>query len=183
MKEFFIFFCLFLTRNLHSEESKLKATDLKDSFLLEKKEKKILYQYTLYQKANPFIPPVIEDLKPRMEIQVIHELQNYFLSELKLVGTWNVNEKEKKALIMTPDQKSFTVDINTPIGRKGGRISEINENSILVTYYELLPKGKKKKMTESIYLETTPTKGEKETQQKETIIIKENETNEITTPK
>ena len=183
MRNFFILFFFFLTQNLASEESNLKATDLKGSFFIEKKEKKTTYQYSLYQKGNPFIPPVIEDLKPRIEIQVIHELQNYFLSELKLVGTWNVNEKEKKALIITPDQKSFTVDINTPIGQKGGRISEINENSILVTYYELLSKGKKKKMTESLYLETTPKEGEKETQQKETIIIKEIETEEVTPPK
>ena len=38
-------------------------------------------------------------------------------------------------------------------------------------------------MTESLYLETTPKEGEKETQQKETIIIKENETEEVTPPK
>jgi len=183
MLNFLIFFCLFLSNELSAEESKLKAKDFKESVLIEKKQKKIFYQYSLYHKGNPFIPPVIEDLKPRIEIKVIHELQNYFLSELKLVGTWNVNEKEKKALIMTPDQKSFTVDITTPIGRKGGRISEINENSILVTYYELLPKGKKKKMTESLYLETTPKEGEKDTLPEDTIIIKEKESTEITPSK
>lgn len=181
MKAFTLLFLLALNQVSFSATSKLKAKNLENSFSLRKKNSNLRYHYKLHHKNNPFIPPVIADLKPRMEVQIIHELQNYFLSQLKLVGTWKINEKEKRALIMTPDGKSFTIDLRTPIGRKGGRVSAIKENSITVSYFELSASGKKIDKTDFLYLEEKPEVETKDQEEEKTIII-EPSIEENTTP-
>lgn len=177
MKNIFCFiFILVISEKLISNEKKTKAKDISSSIKIKKiSRKKFSYEYKATHKKNPFLPPVIEDLKPKMEIPIVNVLQRYQISQLKLVGTWNLENKEKNCLLLTPESKGLIGKIGDYIGRKGGRISQITENSIEITYYKLLDNGDKEKLISYLYLseDSKPTK-----KGDSSIIIRSNETNE-----
>ena len=152
MKLNFIFLFIFSPYIL-AIPSKMKAKNItKKTEIQTIKNQSFHYQYKSRDKKNPFIPPVIESLTPRMEIPIIHELQNYPLSQLTLVGTWNLKNKKRSCLIVTPDSKSVTAHVGDFLGRKGGQISEIQENFIQINYKKLLKNGKTEEASEFLYI-------------------------------
>ena len=99
------------------------------------------YSYASKNKKNPFVPPLASEIRSKVEIPIVSPLQNYRLSEIKLIGVWSVEGKEPKCLISTPHQEGIIVGIGDFIGNKGGVIHKIDSQGIKIREFNLLQDG------------------------------------------
>lgn len=175
-----ILIILFSSFEIYSRPRKSKAKEISTTTEIKTiTNKKFHYRYSLNNKNNPFLPPVIASLTKKIEIQVVSELQKYPLSQLKLSGTWLLKGKERTCLIVTPSNRNLTANIGDPIGRKGGKISKIEEDYIQVVYTKLLKTGVEETKEEFLYIRKPK---EEKTQTRERIIIRPENAKKETLP-
>jgi type IV pilus assembly protein PilP len=99
----------------------------------EKKQK--LYIYDPKGRRDPFIP-LIERLETRKKKKgVPGTLESYDVSEFKLVAVAS-KDGERYALILSPDNKAFTVRKGTVLGLYEGKVKDISDNSITIVEYK-----------------------------------------------
>lgn len=102
------------------------------------------YHYASFSKGDPFIAPLVlkEDSKFDMEeVPIVSPLQNYELSALKLVGVWQSDQNVKKGLIMTEEKEGVIIKVGDPIGRHGGKVLVVGDQSITVREIMYSPDG------------------------------------------
>jgi len=100
-----------------------------------------IYHYVSMARPNPFIPPLISTLMAKEEIQVENVLQRYPLSNLQVVGVWTLRNKEIKAMVITPSMEGVVAGMGSQLGRRGGKIVAMDDNSITVREYSLASDG------------------------------------------
>jgi len=105
------------------------------------------YNYASFDKEDPFIAPYIKKQKPEWsessvkETPIISVLQEFELSELKVVGIWQGDKGERKSLIMAGTTEAVVTRVGDPIGRRSGKILAIGENSLIVREMRYGPDG------------------------------------------
>ena len=106
------------------EESQVvKASDLSE-------EEKPLYNPA--GKRDPFRSPFMDMKKEgKKKKHPKTPLERYDMSELKLTGiVWG--EMGRRAMILAPDGKGYSIGINSLIGKSGGRVVGIGEDKIVI---------------------------------------------------
>lgn len=99
------------------------------------------YRYASFEKPDPFIPPLISTHLAKIEIPIISVLQRFHITELRVVGIWSLESKERKALVMTPKNEGVIVKIGSSIGNRGGKIIQISYDTVKVREFTLAPDG------------------------------------------
>ena len=103
------------------------------------------YKFSMGGKEDPFVPSVtlahfnIQETKtptvlniPRpQEFGVVSELQKYPLQNLSVVGIWR-SDQTYKVLVATPKAGAVIAGVGDFIGRKNGKIVDINKERILI---------------------------------------------------
>ena len=119
------------------------------------------YRYAAFDKPDPFVPPIVEELAPEVvdpfEVPIISPLQQFRLEMLKLVGIWQKPSGERKAMIMAPanDQgntQGIVVKRGDPIGNQGGRITVIGDRYLSVREFSLAPDGTRRFVDRQIFI-------------------------------
>lgn len=101
------------------------------------------YQYAAFGRPDPFLPP-IRAITASLEVPIVSILQNYPTSELSVVGIWQTDSGERKALILTPKQEGVVAAVGDSLGRLGGRVSKISDSDVTVREFSLSPDGTRK---------------------------------------
>lgn len=130
------------------------------------------YTYASFGKDNPFVPPLLSTHLAKLEIPIVSILQRYRLDELSLVGTWELENSDRKALVMTPKDEGVIVTVGDLVGNKGGKIVGIAPKSIKIREFTLAPDGTRQFEDYQIYL------GDEVPEDDEKIIIKSNKLSE-----
>lgn len=118
------------------------------------------YHYSSITKPNPFIPPLISTLMARLELPVESSMQKYSLAEIKLVGIWTLRNTSMRAMMITPNGEGGVMSKGSSIGRRGGKITEIDENSITVREFSLSSDGTRQYEDFKVWIEGTEPKPE-----------------------
>jgi len=121
-----------------------------------KDDEKMVY-YDSQGKIDPFVPliqekpqesrPVIDDNPQR----VLTPLEKIELNQIRLVAVV-ITESKRIAMVEEATGKGYEVIIGTYIGKNQGKVSEINDSSIMVTELVKDFKGKIKEHTQKIKL-------------------------------
>lgn len=111
------------------------------------------YHYISMAKPNPFIPPLVSSLMARLEIPIENSLQKFNLQDLKVVGIWTLRNTERKAMILTPTNEGVVVIIGSLLGRRGGKVTEIDDSSITVREFSLASDGTRQFEEAKIWIE------------------------------
>lgn len=102
------------------------------------------YRYNPAGKVDPFKPLVkAETVKKQASSAPLTPLQQYHVSELKLVGIAGTGNK-RVAMIVDKKGRSYVVVQGTPIGPSNGRVAKILEDQIVIE--EKVPESKKPKI-------------------------------------
>jgi Tfp pilus assembly protein PilP len=115
------------------ENGKIKAEIVKND--------DVDYSYSSMAQPGPFYYPPVESVLAKEEIPVVNPSQRYQLSQLKIVGIWRGEGGLQKALVMTPSQEGVVLGIGSDIGKRGGKVAQISDRSIVVREYSLAPDG------------------------------------------
>lgn len=121
-----------------------------------KDDEKIEY-YDAQGKIDPFLPLIqekVEEPQPIVDDQpqrILTPLEKIELSQIRLVAIV-ITEKRRIAMVEEATGKGYEVTIGTYIGKNQGKVSEINNNSIVVTELVKDFKGKLKEQTQEIKL-------------------------------
>lgn len=112
------------------------------------------YHYAAFGKPDPFIPPMVaaktQDVAgpSGLEVPIVSPLQKFALSDLRVVGIWQLSSGERKALVMTPGggaeggrQQGIIVRNGDSIGNRAGKILAIGETVITVREFRLAADG------------------------------------------
>lgn len=118
------------------------------------------YHYSSMNKPNPFIPPTINSLLKSEILPVESELQKFPLSEFKIVGIWSLRNTEMRAMMLTPTGQGIVAENGNKIGRRGGKIVEIDEKSVLVREYSLNSEGERQYEETRLWIEDVQDKPE-----------------------
>jgi len=132
------------------------------------------YRYAAFSKADPFVPPMVTKREPKaiaaaapanpdaLEIPIISPLQRYALSELNVIGIWQLSSGERKAMIMTPQGggggggssagQGIIVKVSDAIGNRGGKIQSIGDDFISAREFLLAPDGTRQYEDKLIYM-------------------------------
>jgi len=111
------------------------------------------YRYAAFGKADPFIPPMLTGYKESsLEIPIVSVLQRYRVGNLRIVGLWEITTGERKALIMTPKEEGIIATVGDSIGKRGGKILSIEEDSVNVREFTLAPDGTRQFEDTMMYL-------------------------------
>ncbi|MFH0812816.1 MAG: pilus assembly protein PilP [Pseudomonadota bacterium] len=91
------------------------------------------YVYDPTGKPDPFKPFILEASRPKETAQKpLHPLQQYEISQLKLVGIiWQV--QEPRAILEDSAGMGYIISRGAYVGRNEGVVSEILENELIVT--------------------------------------------------
>jgi len=108
------------------------------------------YTYRPFGKADPFQPFVEKEIS-RKKVSVmkkakppsIFPLQRAAIGEFKLIGIAG-NEQERTAMVATAGGKFFPLSVGTVIGLKGGQVTEILEDRVIVEETAAVGKGQYK---------------------------------------
>jgi len=113
--------------------------------------------YDAQGKIDPFLPliqekteeskPVIDD-NPQRNLTPLEKIE---LSQIRLVAVI-IMEKKRIAMVEEATGKGYEVSIGTFIGKNQGKVTEINDSSIMVTELVKDFKGKLKEQTQEIKL-------------------------------
>jgi Tfp pilus assembly protein PilP len=106
------------------------------------------YRYAAFGKPDPFVPPLLsrDNSVDSLEIPIVSPLQQYSLSELSLVGIWQMPDGERKAMVLTVAKNKFPsqgiiVKNGDPIANRGGKIIGIGEDYMTIREFSLTPDG------------------------------------------
>jgi len=101
------------------------------------------YRYASFGKSDPFLPPEkkADNSAVVSEVPIVSPLQRFGLSELKLVGVWQLPTGERKAMIMTPKEEGIIIHAGDPIGKRSGKILSIHEEHIVAREFTVAPDG------------------------------------------
>lgn len=133
------------------------------------------------------------------EIPVVSTLQKYPLANLELKGVWQLDNGEKRAIVMTPNKEGIIVKASDPIS--AGKVLEINRDHLVVRQYRLREDGVREFADQNLYLgdavrkektyvrlvpgkdpEFTPEQTNKESVPKATGIVKQGPATNIANP-
>lgn len=92
------------------------------------------YHYNPSGKRDPFYSKILDDENNEPKPKPPIGLRKYELSELNLVGIVS-NNGEKKAVIESPEGKSYIIKNGTPLGKKNGVVMNITENEVEILEY------------------------------------------------
>jgi len=107
---------------------KMEISKKKEQPIAVKIAKPITYKPS--DRHHPFIEKThISSKRNGNDHQLEYNLQNYKVSELRLVGILHSNKK-KWALVETPDGAVYQVTTGTQIGSEGGIITKISPSKI-----------------------------------------------------
>jgi Tfp pilus assembly protein PilP len=110
------------------------------------------YQYSSFGKGDPFVPPMFEIHQTTVEIPIVSVLQKYSLDKLAVVGIWELDNGERKTLIMTEDGEGVIAKKGEFIGQKGGTILEILPSNIVVREFFVNLDGTRQFSDTELYL-------------------------------
>ena len=127
------------------------------------------FHYAAFSKPDPFVPPMtaITENAPAparndngiksLEIPILSPLQQFELTDLTLVGVWQVKAGERKAMVLTPSGKNagaqgIIVKVGDPIGSRGGKVAKIDSESISVREFMLDADGTRKYFDEKLLM-------------------------------
>jgi type IV pilus assembly protein PilP len=105
--------------------------------------------YIVEGKPDPFKPLNLEwGSLEKQKLAKVLPLQQFELSEFELVGILTTSGT-RKALVQDLTGKGYLVQVGTQIGKKGGRISKILSQEVLVEepYQDYLGRAKIRKVT------------------------------------
>jgi len=104
----------------------------------------------LLNRRDPFRPPS-EILATTPLVGQKSETQFYGSSDYRLIGVMT-GPNRVKALVESPSGKTFFVTTNDPLGAAGGRVVQINENSMVIEERVTNPMGNSEKVKRTINL-------------------------------
>lgn len=102
------------------------------------------YHFAAFGKPDPFIPPMLKpvtEVASSIEIPIVSPLQHYHTYQLKVVGIWQLGNGQKKSLILTPKGEGIIAKVEDPIGRRGGKITDISDAGVKVREFSLAADG------------------------------------------
>jgi Tfp pilus assembly protein PilP len=111
------------------------TAEVKQSEATKETEQEQGYEYQPRDRRDPFVPLIVPTNKSqKREAGKLGTLQSYDISEFVLLA---IAEKGGKyfALLVTPDNRSFTVRKGTIIGLNKGRVEEITSNKVVIGEY------------------------------------------------
>jgi Tfp pilus assembly protein PilP len=116
------------------------------------------YHYAAFGRPDPFVPPLVTDeaitVNP-LEIPIVSPLQQFALSQLEVVGIWQLSTGERKAMVMTPQGEGIIVKGGDPIGSRGGKILGIGDDFLSIREFSLAPDGTRQFQDEQKFLKGT----------------------------
>ncbi len=124
------------------------------------------YRFNPDYGMNPFIPPIISLIAPSIEIPVINSLQKYPLDKLELVGVWDENSENRKALLLNPVGEGVVVKKGDPLGEEGGSVYKILKNRLVARIFSLAGDGTRIFEDYTLYI-----KGDKKEQDYSDVIV------------
>lgn len=93
------------------------------------------YIYQPRDRRDPFVPLIVSTKKAETKgIVRLGTIESYDISEFALLAIAKKSEKYY-ALLVTPDNRSFTVGKGAIIGLNKGRVEEITSNKIVLVEY------------------------------------------------
>ena len=120
------------------------------------------YRYAAFGKADPFVPPILTSAQEinavaAFEMPIVSPLQQYRLSQLTLVGVWQLPDGLRKGMILTPSegeavQQGIIIKENDPIGNKGGKIIAFGEDYLTVREFLLTADGTREYQDQQIFM-------------------------------
>ncbi len=127
-----------------SEQSQRNSLDLLAGIIED-------YFYSPSGKRDPFLPTeVIGNIGT--VAGPIFPLENYDLSQLKLVGIiWEV--RAPKAMLLDPSGKGYVVKVGDRVGRHNGHVAKIRESEIVIVENDEGPDGKITHQTKTLRLQ------------------------------
>jgi Tfp pilus assembly protein PilP len=93
------------------------------------------YVYQPRDRRDPFMPLIVPKQKAETKVSGtgrLGTLESYDISEFALLAIAKKGEKYY-ALLVTPDNRSFSVIKGTSIGLNKGRVEEITSNKVVLT--------------------------------------------------
>lgn len=110
------------------------------------------YSFASFGRSDPFVPPLItKEIAAQqkqvpvdpLEIPIVSPLQQYSLSQLHIVGIWQLESGERKAMVMASGSQNqgIVVKSGDPIGNRGGKIIAIGNEFVMVREFLLAPDG------------------------------------------
>ncbi len=111
------------------------------------------YHYSSMNKVNPFVPPLISTLFKKEELPLETTLQRFQLSTLKVVGIWRLRNSQRKAMVLTPDNQGVVVTLDSLIGRRGGKVIDIEDKAITVREFSLASDGSRQYEDSKLWIE------------------------------
>lgn len=121
-----------------------------------KSDEKMEY-YDAQGRIDPFLPLIQEKVEePQSAVddnpqRILTPLEKIELGQIRLVAVVTM-ENKRIAMVEEATGKGYEVIIGTYIGRNQGKVSEINDNSIIVTELVKDFRGKLKEQTQEIKL-------------------------------
>lgn len=118
------------------------------------------YRYAAFGRSDPFVPPMVstEDQLAQkadpLEIPIVSPLQRFGIDQLKVVGIWQVQSGERKAMVMTPDNvgQGIIIKAGDPIGNRGGKVLGIGDDFVTVREFMLAPDGTRQYEDQQLYM-------------------------------
>ncbi len=137
----------------------LKPAEIKNDLLAQEplKDNEKTEFYDPQGKIDPFLPlfqEKAEESKPAIDDQpqrILTPLEKIELSQIRLVAVVIMGNK-RIAMVEEATGKGYEVSIGTFIGKNQGKITEINDGSVVVTELVKDFKGKLKEQTQEIKL-------------------------------
>lgn len=117
------------------------------------------YRYAAFGKPDPFVPPIINSTRvdgqpvDSLEVPIISPLQRFDLSQLSIVGIYQLASGERKAMVLpSSSRETVIVRIGDPIGKRGGRVLSIGRDSLTVREFTLAVDGTREFEDKQLFL-------------------------------
>ena len=114
------------------------------------------YNFSSFGRGDPFVPPITMDVVARrgeqiVEVELKSILQKYPLLALKVAGVWQVGTL-RKALITTPMNEGVVVQEGDPMGLRGGKVIDVEDDFVTVREFDLIADGTRQFQDVKVYL-------------------------------
>jgi Tfp pilus assembly protein PilP len=101
------------------------------------------YIYDRKNRRDPFVPLIIPTKKFKKDNRKIGTIESYDITEFTLAAIAKKGTKYY-ALVVAPDNKSFTIHKGDIIGINGGKVESITRNKVVIVEYTRNYKGELK---------------------------------------
>ncbi|MFK7872513.1 MAG: pilus assembly protein PilP [Oligoflexales bacterium] len=133
------------------EESKEIATIEQKVRLGDSREPISEYRYASFYQADPFVEPKATILEKKLEIPITNQLQRYDTQALSVKGIWQDSQGVRKALILASDNVAVVAKIGDAVGRRGGRITEMEKDRVIVREFYFSDEGNRQFQDVSVW--------------------------------